>query len=182
MVSWVVSNCVDDPSGRMQLVQSLNKTIPVDIYGKCGKPCENNCKGELAKEYYFYFAGENSLALDYISEKPFVVLQGQVIPVVYGGADYAKFLPPKSFINAQDFNTTEELGLFLMELSRDTEEYLSYFWWTEEYYVLHGRAYAGLCESIKSWKRNIWTKMQYYSDLKEWEHHGTWLNRSIEFS
>ena len=34
LISWVVSNCQDDPSERMALVDSLRKFVPVDIYGK----------------------------------------------------------------------------------------------------------------------------------------------------
>lgn len=181
MVSWVVSNCGDDPSERWKLAESLKKFVQVDIFGKCGKPC-SNCKGQLGQDYFFYLAFENSLATDYVSEKPFSMLGSGLIPVVYGGADYAKFLPPKSYINAQDFKTTKELADFLVALSENTEEYLSYFWWRQYYNVKIGQGYADLCNGLKEAKRQLGKKVQYYTDLEAWEHKDTWMNRTIQFS
>ena len=34
LVSWVVSNCEKAPSKRMEYVQSLQKYVGIDIYGK----------------------------------------------------------------------------------------------------------------------------------------------------
>ena len=59
------------------LVRSLQKHIPVDIYGKCSrKPCPDQvCFPMLDKDYKFYFAFENSLCEDYVTEKFFKVLR-----------------------------------------------------------------------------------------------------------
>ena len=181
MASWLVSNCDDDPSERMKLVKSLQKFIPVDIYGKCGQPCQD-CDGQLAADYFFYLAFENSLAKDYITEKTYNFLGKGIIPVVYGGADYSKFLPPKSYIEAQKFKTTKDLAEFLTALSQNTEEYLSYFWWTEHYWSTIGQGYVDLCGELKSFRRGIGSKVQYYQDLEVWEHRDTWINRTIQFS
>ena len=183
MVYWVVSNCDDDPSERMKLVRSIQKFIPVDIYGKCGKPLRkcDSCKDQLSKESFFYLAFENSLALDYISEKTFKVMGKGTIPVVYGGANYTNHLPPKSYINAQDFKSTKELSEFLIQLAGDTEEYMSYFWWTQ-YYQIYGHGYSDLCEKLVNFQRGIGKRVYYYKDLEEWEHKGTWFNRTIEIS
>lgn len=178
MISWVVSNCLDDPSQRMELVKSLSKFIPVDIYGKCGKSC-HNCKPKLANDYFFYLAFENTLAGDYVSEKTYEVINTGLIPVVYGGADYDKFLPPNSYINAQHFRSTRELSEFLIALSKDTERYLSYFWWMD-HYELKMNQYADLCYQLKQFKRS--NRIQFYSDLERWENENMWLNRTIEFS
>lgn len=181
MISWVVSNCADDPSERMEVVQSLQKFVQVDIYGKCGVPCDN-CKAALGRDYFFYLAFENSLATDYISEKTFVMMGNGLIPVVYGGADFKKHLPPKSYINAQDFKTTKDLAEFLVKLSQDTEEYLSYFWWQNHYTISTANGYADLCGKVKEFRRNIGVKVQFYEDLMQWEHKDTWKNRTIQIS
>lgn len=181
LISWVVSNCKNDPSERMELALSLKKHVQVDIYGKCGMPCPGNCKGQLSHDYFFYLAFENSLAVDYVSEKPYEVLGRGAIPIVFGGADYAKFLPPKSYINAQDFNTTKELSAFLTNLSQDTEEYLSYFWWQRHYHVRTGQGYVDLCSRLKAVRRQLHTKTQHYLDLELWEQKDTWINRTIQF-
>lgn len=180
MGSWVVSNCIDDPSQRMNLVKSLQKHISVDIYGKCGEKCDD-CKGRLGKEYFFFMAFENSLALDYISEKTYTMMGNGLIPVVYGGADYARFLPPKSYINAQDFKSTKELADFLVALSKNTEEYLSYFWWQDYYRIETGQGYADLCGKVKEARdTNSAHKVQFYTDLVKWEQENTWRERTIQ--
>lgn len=182
LIAWVVSNCHDDPSERWEMVQSLNKTIQVDIYGKCETPCNADCKKQLGTDYYFYLAAENSFAVDYVSEKAYTMLNSGLIPIVYGGVDYQQFLPTKSYINAEDFKTTQELGEFLLALTENTEEYLSYFWWTEHYSSNIGQGYADLCGKVKEWRKQPGVKIQFYSDLERWEHQGQWLNRTIQFS
>lgn len=181
MISWVVSNCADDPSERMKVVLSLQKFVPVDIYGKCGIACDN-CKAALGRDYFFYLAFENSLATDYISEKSYSMMGNGLIPVVYGGADYTKHLPPKSYINAQDFKTTKDLAEFLVKLSGDKEEYLSYFWWQDHYTISSANGYADLCGKVKAFRKNIGVKVQFYEDLVQWEHKDTWKNRTIQLS
>lgn len=180
LISWVVSNCQDDPSERMALVDSLRKFVPVDIYGKCGQPC-SKCMPKLGREYFFYLAFENSLAVDYVSEKAFMMLGRGTIPVVYGGADYSKFLPPKSYINAQHFNTTKELADFLIALSKDQEEYLSYFWWRDHYDIVGGHMYADVCQRVLQFKRDIGAKVRFFTSLELWEQRDTWTNRTIQF-
>lgn len=183
MISWVVSNCDDDPSERMALAHSLQKFIQIDVYGKCGKPCDRkSCKSKLAEEYFFYLAFENSLAMDYVSEKTFLMIGHGTIPVVYGGADYSRFLPPKSYINAQDFSSTEELATFLTNLSKDTEEYLSYFWWMDHYTINTGNSYSNLCARLQEERRKLGQTVHYYKDMTRWEQEGTWVNRTIQIS
>lgn len=183
MVSWVVSNCDDDPSERMAMAHSLQKFTQVDIYGKCGMACDrSSCKSKLAEEYFFYLAFENSLSTDYVSEKTFLMIGKGTIPVVYGGADYSRFLPPKSYINAQDFTSTEELALFLVNLSKNPEEYLSYFWWMEHYTINTGNSYVNLCARLQEERRKLGQTVHYYKDMTRWEHEGTWLNRTIQIS
>ncbi|RMZ95415.1 Glyco 3-alpha-L-fucosyltransferase A, partial [Brachionus plicatilis] len=72
----VISNC-GGTSKRLELIRELQKYVSVNVFGKCGKPCPNqfknatlgDCKNILATEYKFYFAFENSVCKDYITEK-----------------------------------------------------------------------------------------------------------------
>jgi hypothetical protein len=78
MASWMVSNC-GAHSNRLQMVKILQKYIQVDVYGVCGNltcPKEvgvdnssEDCRDMAGQNYKFYMALENSLCLDYISEK-----------------------------------------------------------------------------------------------------------------
>lgn len=59
----------------------------------------------LEKDYKFYLAFENSLCRDYITEKFYLALLYNVVPVVYGGANYTNLAPKKSFIDIRDFKS-----------------------------------------------------------------------------
>lgn len=89
MAVALISNC-GSKSGRIDYIESLRKYIKVDIFGTCGTPCVNRaeCKSNLASEYKFYFAFENSYCEDYITEKFFEILKFDVIPVVMGSGPY----------------------------------------------------------------------------------------------
>jgi alpha-1,3-fucosyltransferase len=87
-VSWIVSNC-QTVSRREDLVRSLQKHIPVDVYGQCGNL---TCKTkdifksyECVKSYKFYLSFENALCEDYVTEKLFKMMFSYTLPVVYNG-------------------------------------------------------------------------------------------------
>ena len=136
MIAWMVSNC-ETYSKREDYVRALNKIIPVDVFGacgdlECGKVEDHNtpeCDRMLEEEYKFYISFENSLCSDYVTEKFYRTLSLDIVPIVMGGADYKKRAPPKSYIDVKDFESPEHLANFLLELDKDDEEYLSYFWW-----------------------------------------------------
>lgn len=58
-------------------------------------------------------AFENSLCVDYITEKFFKVLNYNVIPVVLNGVNMSAIAPPNSYIDLKDFeNIPGELLTF----------------------------------------------------------------------
>ena len=87
------------------------------------------CEKIIENKYKFYLSFENSLCSDYVTEKLFRKLSLDIVPVVMGGADYNKKAPPKSFIDVMDFESPGHLAEFLLDLDKNDEEYLSYFWW-----------------------------------------------------
>jgi len=95
----VISNC-GGSSNRLTYIKELQKKIQVDVYGRCGSPCpttyidgtEGDCKQILAKEYKFYFAFENSMCRDYITEKFFQILKYDIVPVVMGAGNYSHYV------------------------------------------------------------------------------------------
>ena len=84
MAAWFSSRCnlTHVTSGRERVVKSLiEHGVPVDIYGACGNlTCGNRfdnktdeqdevCRKMASENYKFYLAFENSLCLDYVTEK-----------------------------------------------------------------------------------------------------------------
>ena len=57
--------------------------------------------------FQFYLAFENSLCLDYITEKFWKVLDYNCIPVVFNGVNMSSLAPRHSYIDLKDFNTIE---------------------------------------------------------------------------
>lgn len=154
MAAWFVSNC--NTAGNRELyVRLLRQYIPVDIYGRCGKlRCassnEDQCYRMLEKTYLFYLAFENSICADYVTEKVYNILikRVDVIPVVYGGADYASILPPHSFISAAAFHSPEELSTYLIYLSKNGTAYDEYFAWRESYVCMKAYWPPALCQYL----------------------------------
>ena len=173
LVAWVVSNC-KTPSRRELYVKKLLKYIPVDIYGKCGNlNCDRKrtCFSSISNTYKFYLSFENSICEDYITEKLYgIMLIGGIVPVVMGGANYSKLLPPHSVINVMDFSTPRALAKYLLKLDGNDTLYNEYFQWRERFRVKRD---TGL------WRENFWCRAcdflhahrnqtKIYHDMYEW--------------
>lgn len=50
-----------------------------------------------------------------------------------GGANYSKFAPDHSYINVLDYDSPRDLANYLLYLDSHPEDYLSYFWWREDF-------------------------------------------------
>uniref|UniRef100_A0A1Q3FID7 Fucosyltransferase n=1 Tax=Culex tarsalis TaxID=7177 RepID=A0A1Q3FID7_CULTA len=183
MAAQFVSHC-ETFSGRDELVREIQRFMPVDVYGKCGTmECPQGsprCSRMLTDEYRFYFAFENSLCRDYVTEKLYNAMDNYIIPVVFGGADYAKFVPPHSVIDVQQFGTVKELTNYLRYLADNPEEYVKYFWWKEHYRITRTQTFCELCRKL----HDIGTreKSQHYKNIKAWWFEGACQARAkIEF-
>uniref|UniRef100_A0A1L8EI93 Fucosyltransferase n=1 Tax=Haematobia irritans TaxID=7368 RepID=A0A1L8EI93_HAEIR len=177
MAAWFVSHC-ETLSKREQLAAELQKSIDVDIYGKCGGfSCQQGspeCDRLLDEEYKFYFSFENSLCVDYITEKLYRIMKRNIIPVVYGGANYKQFLPPHSYINVEDFATPAELAQYLKYVSENAAEYMRYFWWREYYELRFYSPFCELCQRLH--EPQYFLKSQSYSNIEKW-----WLQGTCRF-
>ncbi|KAK8732032.1 hypothetical protein OTU49_007147 [Cherax quadricarinatus] len=157
LVAWFVSNCMTQ-SGRETLAKNLRKFIEVDQYGACGllrcdRQHEEVCLEMLNKKYKFYLAFENSLCRDYVTEKFFNKLSLDVVPVVYGGANYSQHAPPHSYIDALSFPTAKALADYLIYLNKNDTAYNEYFRWKRFHQLIHGwatvsRPFCDLCERL----------------------------------
>jgi alpha-1,3-fucosyltransferase len=180
-VVWMASHC-GTHSLRETYVRQLGKFIPVDVYGGCGNlSCSRNhshwlsfpqCYNVLEEKYKFYLSFENSICTDYATEKFFEILKHNMIPVVYGGANYSQIAPPHSYINALDF-TPEKLAVYLKLVDSNDTLYNEYFWWKDHYEVEAGveqMASHGFCDLCKKLHQDQGV-INYYSELvSEWHY------------
>ena len=145
-IAWFASNC-NTISKRELYVNELRKYAPVDIYGKCGTlECPRHsasshadgrhpCHEMLHVHYKFYLSFENSLCRDYVTEKLFRILTLNVVPIVLGGADYSRLLPPNSYIDVRQFPSAKDLAKYLRFLDKHNSLYLKYFEWKAHFKV-----------------------------------------------
>lgn len=185
--AWFVSNCLAD-SNRGALTKKLQEFIDIDIYGNCGnlscpKDSDKDCNDMLSSTYKFYFSFENILCVDYVTEKVFRTMSLNVIPVVYSGADMSRFLPPKSYINANDFTTAKDLANHLKYLAETPEEYVKYFWWRNHYKISRGDSLgSALCQlCMKLNEHNLASKRQVYVNMWHWYSKNSCKNPKIKF-
>ncbi|XP_055334689.1 alpha-(1,3)-fucosyltransferase C-like [Paramacrobiotus metropolitanus] len=127
-----MSNC-GAPSQREKYIAMLKEHMPVDVYGACGdiqcpRSTQKDCDA-LIKQYKFYFAFENSICKDYISEKIIRAFDAGAVPVVMGGANYSTIFPPNSVIDALNFGSPKILAEYLMHLAQNKNAYLRHFKW-----------------------------------------------------
>jgi alpha-1,3-fucosyltransferase len=161
-VVWMASHCTTN-SLRERYVKQLSKYIPVDIYGGCGNfSCTHSktnfmsdpkCYEVMETEYKFYLFFENPIFNDYVTEKFFEIMNHNIVPIVYGGANYSQFAPHHWYINALDF-TPEKLAQYLLLLNANDNFYNEYFWWKDLYRVESGveqmaqHAFCDLCKKL----------------------------------
>ncbi|GFO25011.1 alpha-(1,3)-fucosyltransferase c-like [Plakobranchus ocellatus] len=139
--AWLVSHC-STHSRREKYVRLLQDAgLEVHVYGKCGNySCQSGrtstpeddrqpdsvCMPHISKSYFFYLSFENAMCRDYITEKTFKIFDPvDLIPVVMGGADNKKLLPPGTFVDVAEFASARDLAKYLIQLANDKERYLS---------------------------------------------------------
>ena len=148
---WMISACHKIGSLRYPYVKELRHYISVDTYGACGnltcpRSQTNKCLNQMEQTYKFYLAFENSMCKDYITEKPFRTLKdGNWVPIVMGGGDYTRHLPPHSFIDVRDFQSPRHLAEYLKFLDRNDKEYLKYFDWKLDWLIWRVHTKVALC-------------------------------------
>jgi len=172
LVAWFCSH-KDTHGKRQEYFTELSKHIQVDIYGHCGNlSCQPSMSQEcnnLLNSYKFYVSAENSLCPDYVTEKLYRALGSDVVPIVYGGADYSQYTPPHSIINVADFKSPKDLANYLNVLDNNDALYVRHFEWKRDW-ELKGFPRDGWCDLCE--KLNDPTEpVKVYSDLSKWWFH-----------
>ena len=161
LVAWITtSDCFRErpSSGRNELIRSLARYVPVDIFGNCGpNPCVRHssnfqcedvkeCYYHVGQSYKFHLAIEDSLCDDYVTEKFFHALEVGMVPIVLGKANYIDIAVPGSFIDVADFSSVQDLVYYMLYLDQNPKEYLKFFRWHHYAYVSpHSHWEMGWC-------------------------------------
>ncbi|XP_044747599.1 alpha-(1,3)-fucosyltransferase C-like [Coccinella septempunctata] len=178
-IAWLVSNCAT-PSGREELAKEINRYMPVDIIGncnldsplKCPKSSQQHCYKLIERRYKFYLSFENSLCEDYVTEKFFNILKLNLIPIVYGTANYTRIAPPNSYINVKDYQNVSDMVEYLKILDDNPDLYLTYFEWKKDY-VIDIYPKQTLCDLCK--KLNKPVEYKTLDNLAQW-----WFSETCE--
>ncbi|PVD18698.1 hypothetical protein C0Q70_21248 [Pomacea canaliculata] len=177
--AWFVSNCYEQAQ-RLRYVERLKEVLPVDVYGDCGTlhctTWATECDTMLTK-YFFYLSFENSFCQDYVTEKfsRAFLKDVYVVPVARGGLNYSHHFPQGIFINADDFSSPEELGMYLKKLMNDEDAYIDMLWRIAHFVDLDSYknpyyySWCQLCDKLHRLQDNAKT----YPDVFGWYHDGT---------
>ncbi|KAL7542201.1 hypothetical protein ACHAWF_007114 [Thalassiosira exigua] len=156
--SFMARNC-KSRSGREAIVKKLQASphIRVDSLSSClhnAKPppgANLKDKIDVMKRYLFHLAFENSIYVDYITEKLWLTFQSGTIPVYLGSPNVKEHVPPNSIVHVADFPNTEDLAEHLANVARNRTLYESYHEWRRKplpehllrKYGNHTRWYSG---------------------------------------
>lgn len=167
LVAWFVSHC-STPIRREEYVRKLSQYISIDIYGSCNnQDCPSSgCDNMLRRNYKFYLAFENSWCPDYVTEKLYRPMIYDTVPIVMGGANYSKFAPANSYINARDFASPKELAKYLLRLDKFDNLYAKYFDWKKNYEIVLPDN-NGLCDLCRM-AHDETLPSQSYFDMEQW--------------
>ena len=175
MIAWFVSRCRSG-SLREKYFEMLNRSLPIDKYGECGflkcTPWKSLECDKLLDSYKFYVSAENAICTDYVTEKFYRAMEANVVPIVYGGADYSVYAPPHSYINAADFSSPTALGDYLRLLDKNDGLYVKYFDWKKDYEVVR-RPVNGWCELCQK-LNDPHQKPKVYEDIQNW-----WFHKNV---
>ncbi|XP_062843986.1 alpha-(1,3)-fucosyltransferase 4-like [Trichomycterus rosablanca] len=170
LVAWVISNWRPEQD-RVQFYLRLRRFLPVDLYGRRFRPLLNDSVVRTVSAYKFYLAFENSIHLDYITEKLWHnALAAGAVPVVLGPPreNYERFLPADAFIHVQDFKGPRELAAYLKHLDRNPARYRRYLEWRRDYSVhvttFWEEHYCTACQAVRACRHVNNT----VTDLKFW--------------
>jgi alpha-1,3-fucosyltransferase 10 len=124
-------------SGRVQYAVELMKRVKVHSYGAVLRnqawPMDDTgreAKLRLIGRYKFTLAFENSIAVDYVTEKLYDALVAGSVPVYLGAPNVRDLAPADGcFIDATEFRSPEALAAYLNDLAADDTAYARYLDW-----------------------------------------------------
>nr|XP_053611793.1 alpha-(1,3)-fucosyltransferase C-like isoform X1 [Plodia interpunctella] len=173
--AWFVSHC-ETGSRREDYIWKLKPelaklNLTLDVYGRCGNlSClkgDKKCNEMVKTDYYFYLSFENSITRDYVSEKLLTALLNYAVPVVYGGADYSRYLPPGSYLDAHKFSPVE-LARTMKEIIENRTRYYDFFRWRNHFVYKYGDNSTEICNVCAALNKDIPNNFNLRNGFRLW--------------
>ncbi len=159
---YVMSNTKNSAPERIAIYHALNEYKTVSSGGRWHNNIGGPVKDKIAFQSTckFALAIENSSSPGYCTEKFAQAAQSNCVPIYWGDPTIAQQFNPKSFINAHEFNSFNELKEAVRKIDNDDGLYRSML---EEPWFINGEEPLELRHgSIAAFLENIFT--QTYSD------------------
>lgn len=128
-----------DKSGRIAFLTEMMSYLKVDSYGKVlnNISIKNDTgvrsKEQIISQYKFSIAFENSIAIDYVTEKFFQPLVMGSVPVYLGAPNVNEFAPSeKCYLDVNNFKSSRDLAEYITFLDQNDEEYNKLLAWKRE--------------------------------------------------
>ncbi|CAG4943289.1 unnamed protein product [Parnassius apollo] len=137
--------------------------LKIDTY-HCSGCRYGNCKNMLRSDYYFYIIFEDYFAEDYVTKKLLYAYDNYVVPIIYGGANYSRFLPPHSYIDAYETNPND-IAAEIQRSLNSYADYEKYFKWRNIYTIENYQPFCDLCDVLNRRKSRITPAKK---DFREW--------------
>jgi len=172
-VAWIVSHC---GMLREKLADIIQKSdLSIEVGGKCKARYQKKIDSKQVpklvnlKMYKFYFAAENCLCDNYITEKYWRnALQNDAVPITLGGSNYSdpRLAIPGSYINALDFETPQDLIRYIKKVDNNDTLYNEFFKWKKKFKILQEKKGCNtfLCDVCSKLKMGIKLKTTKLSD------------------
>jgi hypothetical protein len=137
---------------------------------RCPGHFKANCRD--IDDYMFYLSFENSNCDGYVTEKVWWnAYEKNSIPIVMGASqeNYRKLLPPRSYLNIDDYAHPKDLATYIRYLN-STGKYREYYAWKRDFEVLNEHGYfqsksyhyCRVCEALNYNDK----KTKVYQDLR----------------
>lgn len=168
-VAWSVPINNESLSARDEYIIRLKEFIDVkDMYGETAN--QEACHRILERDYKFYFAMEDSLCGEYVTDIFFARMRCNIVPIVFDlHGHYKRLAPPHSFINAADFKSVKLLADYLISLDENDSLYNEFFWW-KKHYIVHDKtegAKRSMCQ-LCNMLHNSNKPEKIYKDMTTW--------------
>jgi len=115
-----------------EIFRILSSTKHIDVVALSNGLCDGdetsaiNNLPELYTRYKFTITFENESSPGYTTEKITAPMLGGSVPIYWGNPDIAKEFNPDAFINARDYNSSEDLANFILKVDQTDESYINF--------------------------------------------------------